>query len=89
MKEPRKYRKRVVTEDVVAIQWTGGNLQDIYNYWGEQGFNQNLETGALYLTTIGGIRVHCCLGDWIIAEPVAHRYYPCDPKVFADRYEQV
>jgi hypothetical protein len=33
--------------------------------------------------------VPCPAGHWVIAEPVPNRFYPCDPGVFADRYEAV
>lgn len=40
-----------------------------------------------YVTTMHEQHVNLTPGDWIIAEPVPDRYYPCKPEVFARRYE--
>ena len=42
-----------------------------------------------YVVTVHDERAHLVDGDWIIAEPVPGRYYPCRPDVFAATYDRV
>jgi hypothetical protein len=43
--------------------------------------------GAFYVFTMHGQRAEVVLGDWIIAEPMPGRYYPCKQEVFERRWE--
>lgn len=40
-----------------------------------------------YVMTAHEQAVYLEPGDWIIAEPVPNRYYPCKPDIFAATYE--
>jgi hypothetical protein len=83
------YRKKPV--EIQAIQFTGDNIEQIWDAFGTAGIYDPTEKNlnALLLTTIDGEKVPCPVGHWVIAEPVPNRFYPCDPGVFADRYEAV
>lgn len=84
-----KYRKKPV--EVEAIQWTGGNIQQIWDWGGVSGIYGPTEENPdqLILTTIHGEPATARIGDWVIAEPVPGRFYPCKPDVFAVTYEPV
>lgn len=83
------FRKKPV--EIRAIHWTGDNLDEVWEAFGTAGIYGCTEANpdALLLTTIDGEVVPCPSGHWVIAEPVPNRFYPCDPHVFADRYEPV
>jgi hypothetical protein len=83
--------RRKPTKPIAAMQWTGDNIHAIWEWGGAAGIYGPTETNpeTLLLTTIDGVQVPCPLGHWVMAEPVPDRFYPCDPGVFADRYEPV
>lgn len=87
--EAKRYRKKPV--EIQAIRFTGDNVTEVRETFGAAGIYGPTETNpnALLLTTIDGEQVPCPAGHWVIAEPVADRFYPCDPGVFEDRYEAV
>lgn len=83
------YRKKSV--EVQAIQFTGNNVRQIWDEFGAEGiyFSTDKSPNSLLLITIDGEGVPCPPGHWVVAEPIPDRFYPCDPGVFADRYEKV
>lgn len=84
-----KYRKKSVEVD--AMQWDGGNVADIWEWGGETGIHLDVDLGypRLFLTTIHGEQAVARVGDWVVAEPVPDRFYPCKPDVFDANYEAV
>lgn len=84
---PARFRKRPVT--VEAMRWTGSNIAEIWDWAGAAGVYGPTEANPdqLILTTIHGDRAVARVGDWVIAEPVPDRYYPCKPDVFETTYE--
>lgn len=85
----RKYRKKsVVTE---AIQWTGDNINDLWDWGGAAGIYGPTEKNPnqLILTTIHGETAVARVGDWVLPEPVPNRFYLVTPNVFAATYEEV
>lgn len=93
MSEPATFRKKPV--EIQAIQFTGGN-------WTAVGVFMGYPRGGLpptgkdpdgtpwiALTTVHGETAYARPGDWIIPEPVARRFYPCKPDIFAATYEPV
>lgn len=74
---------------ISAIQWTGDNIDTIWDHFGPTGIYGPTEKNPdwLLLTTIDDEQVPCPRGHWVIAEPVANRFYPCAPEVFAKRWE--
>jgi hypothetical protein len=78
---------------VIAVRWSGDNLQELQDeFMNSAGIYRRPEIvdrpGELDLQTIDDEWVPCPVGHWVIAEPEPDRFYPCDPAVFADRYEQ-
>ena len=85
----RKYRKKpVVTE---AVQWTGDNIDALWEWGGANGIYGPTETSPdqLILTTIHGEKAIARISDWVLPEPVPDRFYPVKPDVFNNTYEEV
>jgi hypothetical protein len=74
-----KFRKKPVV--VEAVQWFSG-VQHL-------GVFIEQAIGQPFVITMHGQRAYLAEGDWIIAEPVPDRYYPCKPDVFNATYEKV
>jgi hypothetical protein len=75
---------------VRAIQWTGDNLDELLAETSHSaGISRRWPNDPLNLKTIDGEWVPCPPGHWVVFEPEPDRFYPCDPTVFADRYEPV
>lgn len=75
-----KFRRKPVNATIEAVQYDGANIPPVV-------FHD--EDGKPYVVTIQGQRAPVSPGDWIITEPDGKGHYPCEPGVFADRYEQV
>ena len=83
----RKYRKR--PHVIEAMQWTGDNLAAIRDWAGGDGIYGPTERrpNQLTVTTIQGDPAPVRIGDWILPEPQARRFYPCQVSVFEMLYE--
>jgi hypothetical protein len=83
-----RYRKRPIKVD--AEQWWPGRHVSGVAFEAvepaESGDTLDFTVRA-YVTTIHGQRAYLDPGDWVIAEPVAGRFYPCKPDEFARIYE--
>jgi hypothetical protein len=81
------YRRKPTTAD--AMQWTGDNIHDLWEWGGAAGIYGPTEKNPdqLLLTTVHGERAVCRVGDWVVREPVSDRFYPCKPDIFAANYE--
>ena len=71
---------------VEAIQWTGDNFNDIYNFVTSKPvvittFNE------LIISTLEG-EMKAPIGSWIIRGPKGE-YYPCRGDIFEETYEQI
>lgn len=77
---------------VIAVQYTGDNVREVKRvFMNSRGLHRpsvRVDGHPMDLQTIDGEWVPCPAGHWVIAEPVPDRFYPCDPEVFADRYER-
>ena len=92
-----KYRKKPVTID--AIQWTGYNVYDVYNFITNYEFvnevNVQLDNNdhfyfdkdQLIIKTLEGNMI-ASFGDYII-RGVAGEFYPCKPDIFESTYDKV
>lgn len=98
-----KFRKKPVVVEAVQLRWTTWNevcdflggivspdnpAREVATYsdtCGEQGPGYI----EIDVPTIHGDMATVRHGDWIIAEPVPGRFYPCKPEVFAATYEPV
>lgn len=91
-----KFQKKPI--EVEAIQWTGDNLEDVYQFMGEDrkvkewkgrgrfdGLQQYVRGEGVFLQTHSGI-VKAHVGNWII-KGVDGEYYPCPDAVFKETYE--
>jgi hypothetical protein len=80
-----KFRKKPVVID--AVQWTGDNLQDICEEFGntESFFIDGHD--KLCIRTLEGI-MESKSGDWII-RGVKGEFYSCDSTIFEMTYEKV
>lgn len=83
-----KYRKKPVV--IEAVQWNGGNYQEICQFVG-----RNLERDAselcngvpslILIPTLEGV-MEASVYDYII-KGVNGEFYPCKPDIFAKTYE--
>ena len=76
-----KFRKKPI--EIEAMQWTGGNLEEIGAFMPEAAYTVSGE--RLTIATLEGAHL-ASLGDWII-KGVHGEYYPCKPDIFAKTYE--
>ena len=82
-----KYRKKPV--EIEAVQWTGDNRDEIWEFCPLSYFNTDLETGMLSLIvqTLEG-SMQASIGDYII-KGVKGEFYPCKPDIFDITYDKV
>jgi hypothetical protein len=83
----QKYRKRPHVIEV--MQWTGDNINAIWDWAGADGIYGPTERNPdqLILTTIHGEQAIAHVGDWVLPEPQPGRFYPCQAGVFETLYE--
>ncbi len=92
-----EYRKRPVI--IEAVQWTGRNHREIYNFL-ENKSNEYIEVdgrnfhidhnkveGGLIIKTLEG--EHLATIDDFIIKGVNGEYYPCKPDIFEKTYDPV
>lgn len=82
-----EFRKKPVV--ITAIQWTGDNVNAIWDAFGAECIYGPTETNPdwLLIDTLEG-RVRASLGDWVI-RGVAGEVYPCRSDIFEATYEPV
>ena len=82
----KNYIKKPV--EVQAIQWTGDNLEEIYEFVGAENLlfrskSLNQKFG-LYIKTIEG-DMYASINDFII-KGIKGEFYPCKPDIFHETY---
>lgn len=94
-----KYRVRTV--EIEAVQWDGRNLAYVLGFMGKRLDTPNTEaerraflsletsyrTNGFGIDTLDGTKL-AYVGDWII-KGLLGDYYPCKPKEFEMKYEQI
>ena len=83
----RKYVKRPIT--IEAIQWTGDNRKEIFDFCTLSYFNTDFETAELKLmiqTSEGPMQAS--VGDYVI-KGIHGEFYACKPDIFAKTYDEV
>ncbi len=82
------FRKKPV--EIEAVQWTGENIHELWEWGGAGGIYgpTELNPNQLILTTIHGERAIARVGDWVIRESQPDRFYPCKPDIFTETYEE-
>ncbi len=84
-----KYRKKPVV--VEAIQWTGDNWEDVWDFINDEKgdirtYEQQLDK-TIKIRTLEGDMI-ASVNDWIIRE-IKGELYPCKPDIFEATYELV
>jgi hypothetical protein len=78
------YRKKAIV--IGAIEWEGGNTQDVLDFVGRNSARYNNTNGShIYINTMEG-EMKASVGDWII-KGVMGEFYPCKPDIFRQVYE--
>lgn len=87
-----KFRKKPVV--IEAIQWTGENINEIWDWAGNEHiafvssqYSDELEIRTLEDGHDGRAKHVASLNDWII-RGVQGEYYACKPDIFAATYEE-
>lgn len=78
-----KYRKKPVV--VEAVQWTGENEKEIFDFINWR--NAEMQGKTLVIHTLEGNH-NASAGDYII-KGVKGEFYPCKPDIFEATYEPV
>ena len=83
----RKYVKKPVV--IEAVQWTGDNRREIFDFCSLSYFNTDFKTGDLHLMiqTLEGT-MEASKGDFII-KGIKGEFYPCKPDIFELTYDEV
>jgi hypothetical protein len=84
-----KFRKKPIV--IEAIQFTGDNVNEIWDRFGAAGIYGPTETNPdhLILTTTHGDPAPARVGDWVVPDSQPHTFYPIKPDVFEATYEPV
>lgn len=82
-----KFRTKPV--EIEAIQWTGTNIQEIWDAFGAAGIYGPTETNTDYLilNTADDNQVACDIGSWVIPDNKPDTFYPCNNDHFQSKYE--
>lgn len=82
-----RYKSKPVT--IEAIQWTGDNYEELLEFT-KDGFNTGTrDSGGTWAEVWDYLQedfVNVNLNDYII-KGTKGEFYPCDPEVFAEKYE--
>lgn len=83
-----KFRKKPIV--IEAIQFTGKNCFDIFDFIGRRELRFNLELQNTDHPVIPTLEGDMCAspGDWII-KGIAGEFYPCKNEIFLNSYEPV
>ena len=84
MAKPKKYRKKPIV--VEAIQWTGDNFEEIYEFT-KGNCCVHVDTGKLIIRTLEG-DMEAERGAFIIKGKIGE-FYPCKKEIFLETYEPV
>jgi hypothetical protein len=84
---PKLYQKKPI--QVEALQWTGKNRREIFDFCTQSYFNTDFETGnlKLHVQTLEG-NMEASVGDYII-KGIKGEFYPCKPDIFKLTYNEV
>ena len=82
-----KYVKKPII--IEAVQWTGTNRKEIFDFCITCYFNTDFETGdlKLHIQTLEG-NMEASVGDYII-KGIKGEFYPCKPDIFELTYDIV
>jgi hypothetical protein len=83
---PKRFMNK--PELFIAVQFTGDNVDEIWEVFGKAGIHGPTEThpGRLVLKTSNGYLAPAEVGDWIIPDSEPGTFSSCKPKVFEKKY---
>lgn len=80
----KKYVKKPI--QIEAVQWTGDNFKDLYNFAGNDVYFQD---GWIYVHTLeGDMKMVNKTGDYLI-KGIRGEFYFCEKNIFEETYEEV
>lgn len=79
-----RYRKKPV--EISALQWNGGNYDDIKAFAGDALLMWHINHDSLSIDTLEGA-MKAFKNDYIIRS-IKGEFYPCKPDIFEATYEQ-
>ena len=85
-----RYRKKPL--EVIAVQFTGNNLGELWEVFGPGGlFGLTTSGGEAYLavTTTHGDAAFVRRGDYVVPDSKPGTYYPIKPDVFEATYDPI
>ena len=71
---------------VEAVQWTGGNAEEIINFMGDNPPVFDFWNSIIIQTLEGEMKAP--IGSWVIRGPKGE-YYPCRRDIFEETYERI
>lgn len=82
--------------EIEALQWTGENHEEMFDFFTEQKEEIDIENILLGLTSLEGALIvktlegnmTASVGDYII-KGLRGEFYPCKPDVFEKKYELI
>jgi hypothetical protein len=88
---PKRYRRKPLV--IVAIQFTGDNINEIWEAFGRKGIIDTSATSPyqnhLVLTNVHGWQTTASAGDWIIPDAEPDTFYTSNNAAFIDTYEEI
>jgi hypothetical protein len=80
------YRSKPVVTVIEAMQWTGNNIDDLWNWAGVNRVYGPTEVNPLRLfVAANNVWLDLEVGEWIIKDDLG--FYPCKDKMFTAKYE--
>ena len=80
----KKYVKKPIP--IEAVQWTGDNFKDLYDFAGNDVY---LQDGWIYVHTLeGDMKMVNKTGDYLI-KGIRGEFYFCEKNIFEETYEEV
>jgi len=85
---PRFKKKPLIIE---AVQWTGKNIEAIWDVFGAAGIYGPTETNPDYLllTTPDGFQAPCYINDWVVPSHKQDTFHPVNPHVMDVKYDRL
>lgn len=76
---------------IEAVQWTGDNINAIWDQFGAAGIYGPTETNPdfLLLTTPDGFQTPCRINEWIVPNSKPDTFHAVDPKLMEAKYTRL
>jgi len=82
---PRFKKRPLIIE---AVQWTGNNIDEIWETFGAAGIYgpSELNPDYLLLTTPDGFQTPCRINEWVVQNTKPDTFHAVDPKLMEAKY---